>query len=148
MSHSFLVYLRVRDADSVDYDRLVVRIHESDKPEEIGWGQYIDISLDQKHWVTAYIAPSGLVGKGKIYIHHHLRGILNRVTTRNPPAMVGAQTNFYVRRAPSWKEPFYIMHYHPDNRVRALTRVKVWRTLMKTAVVIVECGLVAVYSFS
>jgi len=148
MSKSFIVFLRVKDADSDDYDRLVVRIHESDKPEEIRWGQYIGISLDEKHWVTSKVEPSGLTGKGRIYIHHHLRGILNRDAARNRIASLGTPSCFYMRKAPSWKEPLYIMHYHPDDRVRARTRLKVCRTVLTGAVVIILCCLLAAYSFS
>ena len=146
MSQPLVVYLRVRDADSDDYDRLVVRIHESDKPEEITWGEYIDISLDNKHWVTTKVEPSGLMGKGRIYIHHHLRGILNRDATRNRAAGIGTLAHFYIRRAPSWKEPFYIMRYHPDNKVRDQIRLKVQGTLVKTAAVTAECCFLAVYA--
>ena len=137
--------MRVRDADSDDYDSLVVRIHGSDKPQGIGWGDYIDISLDNKHWVTSRVEPSGLLGQGKIYMHHRLRGILNRDASRNRLAGVGIPANFYIRRAPSWKEPFYIMRFHPDENVRAQTRLKMQRTLTKAAVVIAVCCLVAIY---
>jgi hypothetical protein len=146
MSH-LLVYLRVVDADSEDYGRLVVRIHEDDKPKQIKWGQYIGISLDEKHWVTSKVEPSGLTGKGKIYIHHLLRSTLNRDTTGNRTAAMGTPCYFYIRRAPSWKEPFYIMRHHPDSRARTQARLKLYWALVKTAVVIVECGLVATYSF-
>ena len=146
MSQPMVVYLRVRDADSDDYDRLVVRIHESDKPGAIRWGQYIDISLDNKHWVTSKVEPSGLMGQGKIYIHHYLRGILNRDADRNRTASVGAAANFYIRRAPSWKEPFYIMHYHHNEKVRAQARLIVQRALIRTTAVFMECCFIAVYA--
>ena len=144
MSH--VVYLRVRDVDADDYDRLVVRINESDKPKGIRWGQYIDISLDERHWVTAKVEPSGLTGRDKIYIHHRLRGVLNRDADRNRAALLGEPTNFYIRKAPFWKEPFYIMQYHPDDRVRVRTRLKFYWSLLKAAVVIMECYLVVLYS--
>jgi hypothetical protein len=144
MAHQ-VVYLRVHDADSDDYDRLVVRLHEDDKPEGIKWGQYIDISLDEKHWVTAKLEPSGLTGMGKIYIHHLLRGTLNRITARKSTGMVGTLCYFYIRKAPSWKEPFYIINYHPNTSVRTRTRLKLYWGLVKTAVVLGECYAVAVY---
>ena len=65
MSEPVIVNLRVREGDSEDFDSLVVRINKHDKPVGIKWGDYIDLSLDNKHWVTPRIEPSGLVGEVK-----------------------------------------------------------------------------------
>jgi hypothetical protein len=148
MSRPAVVNLRVREADSEDYDSLVVRIHQSDKPEEISFGDYVDISLDSKHWVTSRIEPSSLIGQGKIYIHYHLRGILNRDASRNRIAGIGNPTNFYIRRAPAWKSSFYILRYHPDERVRAQTRSKLVNSFLRTVAVVMECCLIAVFAIS
>jgi len=47
------VYLTVREADEADFDKPLVRIHQTDKPREITWGDYLDISLDKKHWIRS-----------------------------------------------------------------------------------------------
>ena len=49
MSQTFTLFLRVKEAPEADLDELVVRIHATDKPRDINWGDYINISLDKKN---------------------------------------------------------------------------------------------------
>ena len=53
MSKRYEIYLTVREADEADFDKPLVRIHKTDKPIDIKWGDYIDISLDKRNWVTS-----------------------------------------------------------------------------------------------
>jgi len=126
MPRSFLLFLRVMDASATDYDRLVVRLHNTDKPRKIRWGDYMGISADKKHWITAKVEPSGATGKGKIYMNTHLRGLLNREAVGVPTARLGMSYPLHVRRAPSWQEALYLMRYHPDDTVRAKMRLQVY----------------------
>jgi len=62
MSQTFTLFLRVKEAPEADLDELVVRIHATDKPRDINWGDYINISLDKKNWITRKLQPAGETG--------------------------------------------------------------------------------------
>lgn len=99
MPKTYEVYLTVKEAGEADFDRLLVRIHKTDKPRDIKWGDYIDISLDKKNWVTCGLEPAGAIGVGKIYISIHLRGLLNKDSIGIQIAKLGVPCNFYIRKA-------------------------------------------------
>ena len=107
MSRTSTLFLRVKEADEADYGKSVVRIHKADKPQGINWGDYIDISLDKRNWVTCKLEPAGDTGIGRIYIGIRLRGILNRDTVGIEIAKLEVPCNFYIRKASSWKVPLY-----------------------------------------
>ena len=141
MPQTSQLYLRVRDAPIDDYERLVVRMHMTDKPKDIRWGDYISISLDEFHWIACKLEPAGESGVGKIYINTRLRGLLNRDVIGG--IRVEDPHDFYIKRAPSWKEPFYIMSYHPNDSLRAKTRVKIYGTI---GAIIIIVAVVLVYT--
>ena len=80
------LHLRVRDAPIDDYDRLVVRMHKNDRPKDIKWGEYINISLDRFHWIACKLEQAGESGVSKIYVNPRLRSLLNRdgISRREP----------------------------------------------------------------
>jgi hypothetical protein len=125
MPRSFLVSLRLVDAYAGDYARLVVRIHNDDKPKGIRWYRYISIALDGKYWITSKVEPSGATGKVKIYVNPHLRGLLNNTAVDGPIAQLGMPCSLYIRKTPAWKEALYIMRHHPDDTLRAKTLLEV-----------------------
>ena len=100
------VYLTVREADEADFDKPLVRIHKTDKPRDIKWGDYLDIAMDKKNWVTCKVEPAGDIGIGKIYIGIHLRGLLNKNSIGIQLAKLGVPSNFYIRKTASWKTIF------------------------------------------
>jgi len=108
MSRIYGLFLRVRDADEADYRKSLVRIHKNNKPQDIDWGDYINISLDKKNWVTCKLEPAGDIGTGKIYIGIRPRGLLNRDIVGVQPAKLGEPCNFYIKKAFSWKVLLYI----------------------------------------
>ncbi len=103
MSRTSTLFLRVREANEADYGKSVVRIHKADKPQGINWGDYINISLDKKNWVTCKLEPASDIGIGKIYIGIHLRGILNKDTVGIQTATLEVPCAFYIRKASFWK---------------------------------------------
>ena len=103
MSRTSTLFLRVKEADEADYGKSVVRIHKADKPQGINWGDYIDISLDKKNWVTCKLEPASDTGIGKIYIGIHLRGILNKDTVGIQIAKLEVPCTFCIRKASFWK---------------------------------------------
>ena len=103
MPKTYEVYLTVREADEADFDKPLVRIHNTDKPRDIKWGDYIDISLDKKSRVTCRLEPAGDIGIGKIYISIHLRGLLNKDSIGIQIAKLGVPCNFYIRKAAYWR---------------------------------------------
>jgi len=103
MSRTSELFLRVKEADEVDYGQSVVRIHRADKPRGINWGDRINISLDKKNWVACKLEPAGDLGTSRIYIGIHLRGLLNKDTVGIQIAQLGVPCNFYIRKASSWK---------------------------------------------
>lgn len=109
MSRTYELFLRVREADEADYRQSIVRIHKANKPQDIKWGDNINISLDRKNWITCKLKPAGDIGIGKIYIGIHLRGLLNKDTVGIEIAKVGVPCNFYVRKASSWKALFMLL---------------------------------------
>lgn len=108
MSRTYELFLRVTEADEADYGQSIVRIHKADKPQGIRWGDHINISLDRKNWITCKLKPAGDIGKSKIYIGIHLRGLLNKDTIGIQIAKVGVPCNFCVRKASPWKALFYV----------------------------------------
>ena len=100
------VYLTVKEADEADFDKSLVRIHQTDRPRDIKWGDYIDLSLDKKNWVTCRLEPAGDIGIGKIYISIHLRGLLNKDSIGIQLAKIGVPCSLYIRKTTSWKAMF------------------------------------------
>ena len=103
MSKTYELYLRVKEADEADFNKPLVRIHKTNKPQEIPWGNYIDISLDKKNWVTCKLEPAGDSSTQKIYIGIHLRGRLNRDVVGVHTVKVNVPCNLYIRKAVFWK---------------------------------------------
>ncbi len=103
MSRISTLFLRVKEADEADYGKSIVRIHKADKPQGINWGDYLNISLDRKNWVTCRLEPAADAGIGKIYIGIHLRGILNKDTVGIQIAKLDVPCTFYIRKVPFWK---------------------------------------------
>ena len=108
MSKTHELYLRVKEADEADFNKPLVRIHRTNKPQDIKWGDYTDISLDKKNWVTCKLEPAGAIGIGKIYISIPQRFLLKKGAIRIPMVMVGEPCNFYVRKASKWRVLWYI----------------------------------------
>ncbi len=108
MPKSFELYLRVKEADEADFDKPIIRIHKKDKPGEIDWGDLINVSLDNKNWVTCKLQPSGSIGAGKIYIGIRLRGLLNKNTVALQIAKIEIPCRFYIRKASPWKTFIYV----------------------------------------
>jgi len=132
-------FLRVRDAPVDDYDKLIVRLHKAAKPDTLEWGDYMHISADAKHWVTAKLQPSGEAGLGKIYISPHIRILLNSISVGISPLRLEEGSHIYIKRASGWKEPFYIMRYHPDDSLRVKMRLKIGMALFILAAF--TCGI-------
>ena len=108
MSKTYELYLRVKEADEADFNKSLVRIHETNKPQEIPWGNYIDISLDKKNWVTCKLEPAGDTGIGHIYLDVHTRGLINRHTLSIPIAKRNELCDFYIRKATRWRAIAFI----------------------------------------
>jgi len=109
MSRIYELLLRVREADEADYEQSIIRIHNDNKPQGIRWGDYINISMDRKNWITCKLEPAGDIGIGKIYISIHFRGLLNKDTDVSRIARLGVPCSFYIRKAPPWKVLPYII---------------------------------------
>jgi len=108
MSRISELYLRVREADEADYGRSIIRIHKTEKPKDIRWGDNINISLDKEHWITCKLEPAGKIGAGKIYISIHLRGMINKDANVIDIAKVGEPCNFYIRKASPLRALLYM----------------------------------------
>ena len=140
------LFLRVRDAPVADYNKLAIRIHNNDKPQDINWGDHVNISLDRKNWLACKLIEAGDTGIGKMYINSHLRGILNRRAVGIQGVRLEVPCQFYIRKVSSWKEPFYIVHYHPNDAVRANMRLKIFGIGIGIIVIIVVAFLVFWYA--
>ena len=93
------IYLRVREADEADFGKSIIRMHKTNKPQDIKWSDYVDISLDKKRWVTCKLEPTGESGIGHIYMDIYTRGLINRHTVGIPIAKIHEPCNFYIRKA-------------------------------------------------
>lgn len=102
MSQIYELYLRVKEADEADHGRSIVRIHKTEKPRSLRWGDKINISLDKKNWVDCKLEPAGDIGIGKIYIGIRLRGLINKDSRVISIAKIGEPCSFYVRKASPW----------------------------------------------
>ena len=107
MPKTYELYLKVKEADEADFGESLVRIHKTDKPQDIKWGDYIDISLDKKNWVTCKLEPAGDIGTGRIYIGIRLRGLLNKDSIVIQIAKLEVPRNFYIRKAALWRAILY-----------------------------------------
>ena len=101
------LYSTIEEADEADFDKSLVRIHKADKPPDIRWGDYIDISLDKKNWLTCKLEPAGDIGVKKIYVGIHLRGLLNRDSVGVHIAKLEAPCNFFIRKTAPWRAVVY-----------------------------------------
>lgn len=108
MSQIYELYLRVKEADEADHGRPIVRIHKTEKPKSLRWGDKINISLDKKNWVNCKLEPAGDIGIGKIYISIRLRGLINKDSRVISIAKVGEPCNFYIRKASPWRALLYM----------------------------------------
>lgn len=97
------LFLRVKDADEADFNKALVRLHRTNKPLGMKWGDSIDISLDKKNWVPCKIEPAGETGIGRIYIGIHIRELLNRHAFGFHIAKLNDPCSFYIRKAIPWK---------------------------------------------
>ncbi|MFC2047908.1 hypothetical protein ACFLSK_00585 [Chloroflexota bacterium] len=102
------LHLRIKDADEADFDKSLIRIHETNRPQGIEWSDYIDISLDKKKWITCKLESAGDIGIGNIYISIPQRSLLKTGTIRIPMVVVGEPCKFYVRKASKWRVLLYI----------------------------------------
>ena len=107
MPKTYELYLRVKEADEADFDKSLVRLYKTDKPQDIKWGDYIDISLDKKNWVTCKLEPAGDIGTGRIYIGIRLRALLNKDTIVVQIAKLEVPCNFYIRKTALWRVILY-----------------------------------------
>jgi len=107
MPKTYELYLKVKEADEADFGKSLVRLHKTDKPQDIKWGDYIDISLDKKNWVTCKLEPAGDIGTGRIYIGIRLRGLLNKDTIVVQIAKLEVPCNFYIRKTALWRVTLY-----------------------------------------
>ncbi len=107
MPKTYELYLRVKEADEADFEKSLVRIHKTDKPQDIKWDDYIDISLEKKSWLTCKLEPAGDTGTGRIYIGIHLRGHLNKSSIGIRIAKLEQPCNFYIRKAAFWRVILY-----------------------------------------
>jgi hypothetical protein len=108
MPQIYELYLRVREADEADYGRSVIRIHKTDKPKGLRWGDKISLSLDKKNWINCKLEPADDIGIGKIYISIHLRGLINKDTHGIQIAKVGVPCGFYIKKASPWRALLYM----------------------------------------
>jgi len=102
------LFLRIREADEADYGKSMVRIHRTNRPPDIQWGDYVNISLDKKNWVTCKLEPSGDIGTEKVYIDVKMRNLLNDNVFGVPIAQVGVPSTLYMRKASLWKLILFI----------------------------------------
>ena len=102
------LYLRVKEADEADFDKSLVRIHKTNKPQNIRWGDYVDISLDKKNWVTCELEPAGKTGIGHIYIGIKTRGLINQHALGIQITKINEPCNLYIRKAILWKAISFI----------------------------------------
>ena len=107
MPRLYPLVLRVREADESDFGKSVIRIHKTNKPLDINWGDQVNISLSRKNWITCQLEPTGESGAEQMYIDIHLRGILNKDTVGSWIAQIGRPDQFYIRKTVS-KAALYI----------------------------------------
>ena len=101
--------LRVREADEADFGKNIVRIHPSEKPQGIMWGESVNISVNKKNWVTCKLERAGRTGIGHIYIGIHTRGLINRHTTGLQIVKLNETCDFYIKKAIPWKAITFIV---------------------------------------
>lgn len=103
-----MAYLYVKGATQQDANKLCVRIKEADKPDNIKWGDWAHISVNNKK-VTCKIF-GGQTRLYNIRINMHLRNILE--------IKINDFYEFRIDRASTLLMPFYIMKYHPNDTTR------------------------------
>ena len=68
----YKLYLIVESPPSQDNNKLMVRIHEPDKPKDINWGDYVKMSLDNQNYIICKLERATSIGIGTIYIDQTL----------------------------------------------------------------------------
>ncbi|MFC1988778.1 hypothetical protein ACFLVJ_02980 [Chloroflexota bacterium] len=109
MPKTYDFFLRVREADEVDFGTSIIRIHTNNKPQEIEWGESINISIDKKNWITCNLKPAGATGIGHIYIGIHTRRLINQHNRGINRVILNEPSSFYIKKVIPWKAIKFIV---------------------------------------
>ena len=110
MARAVKRHFKIGATPHLDENELIVRMHESDRPEGTKWGNYISLSANKKR-ITCKLHSNAMAEikqprTNQISINKHLKSRLD--------IKAGTTVAFYMKRASSLKAPYYIMRYHPD----------------------------------
>ena len=121
MAQAVKRHLKVGATPHLDENVLIVRMHESDMPEGIKWGNYISLSANKKR-IACKLYNNAMAEikeprAHQISINKHLKSRLD--------IKAGTTVAFYMKRASPLKASYYAMRYHPDQgrRRRAFRKI-------------------------
>ncbi len=139
MSKPIKRHLRIGNAPAQDEEKLLVRMHREDLPKGTKWNSYIHLST-KNQTITCKVRNNDLaeVPHPRIHqlnINRHLRKMLEVKT--------GIVYDFYLKRAPFWRAPFYALRFHPQKTARQ----NAFTILMVAFVLMLAIIGVAVYFF-
>jgi hypothetical protein len=135
MARAVKRHLKVGATPHLDENKLIVRMHETDAPEGVKWGNYISLSANQNRIACKVLSNAMAEVKPprehQISVNKHLKSKLH--------IKPGTTVDFYIKKASPLRAPYFIMRYHPDGTVRK-------RTLLKVLGVAVVLALAATFA--
>jgi len=114
MSKPIKRHLKVGRAPEYDNDILIVRMHGDDLPKGIKWNSYIHLAANDTK-ISCKVRTNQMAEIPEPRIHQIN---INRKLRDDLGIKSGRLYDFYVRKAPFWKAPYYIIKCHPNRNDR------------------------------
>ena len=123
MSKPVKRHLKVGNSPEGDEGVLVIRMHPDDIPRGVKWNNYIHLLVRDAR-VTCRVRNNEVTEvpqprTHQININKDLREALGLQS--------GKVYDFYLKKAPFWKAPSYVVRYHPNRSARRWMRRSRWR---------------------
>ncbi len=131
-------HLTIGATPHLDEDWLIIRMHESDLPQGIKFGNYLRVTLGNKT-VVGKLRNNAMAEIKEPRVHQIS---LNKRLKQILAVKAGVTGDFYLSKATSLKVPYYTLRYHPSSSARK--RV-IWRTLGVVALFVTIVTLAILY---
>lgn len=125
-------HLKVGNSPEWDEGALMVRLHPDDLPKGIKWNSYVHLRIRGAK-TTCRVRDNDMAEVPHPRVHQIN---INRDLRDAMGLKVGKVYDCYLKKAPRWKAPLYVMRYHPMRSARRRMLARVLGALATTAVAV------------